>query len=128
MTLYAPTRTYAGDNKPSAEGYILVEGGPWPCRFEIKQSTDLATVIGRLEGDQVETVDTIHSAADCPIDDNYWVKNVSVNLDGSESVLFGRWWVCRGQPQRFIQSARRQGGKVSIKASQEAKGPLGIED
>jgi hypothetical protein len=56
------------------------------------------------------------------------VKNVSVNVDGSESTLFGRWWTVRGQPQKFIRSERREGGKVLVKASQELNAPLGIED
>jgi len=125
--LYRPVRTYENDGKPSPESYELAYENV-PCRFEIKQSTDIISVIGRLEGDQVETVDNLHVAERQEIDDNWWVKNVSLDIAGNPSTLYGRWWNCRGQPQKFIRSVRRQGGKVVIKVSQEARPPLGIED
>jgi hypothetical protein len=123
--LYRPVRTYASDNKPSAESYELAYTGV-RCRFKINASADLATVIGRLEGDNYLTLDDLHVAEDQEIDDNWWVLNQTLNIDGTQSTLFGRWWVCRGQPQKFIRSARRQGGKVLIKVSQELNAPLGI--
>lgn len=125
--LYRPGRTYAGDSKPSAEGYTLAYSGV-RCRFKINASADITSAIGRIEGDNYLTLDDLHFAEDQEIDDNWWVKNVSVNVDGSESTLFGRWWTVRGQPQKFIRSERREGGKVLVKASQELNAPLGIED
>jgi len=126
--LYRPSRTYAADGKPSAEGYTLAHSGV-RCRFEIKQSTDLATVIGRIESDIVEAVDNVHFAEDQEVDDNWWIKNVSLAPDGvTQGNLYGRWWVVRGQPQKFMASERRSGGKVLVKASQERNAPLGIED
>lgn len=124
--LYRPGRTYGADGKPSAEGYTLAYSDV-RCRFKINQSSDLATVIGRLESDNFLTLDDVNFAEDQEIDDNWWIKNVSLNVDGTESTLFGRWWAVRGQPQKFIRSERREGGKVLVKASQEAHPPLGIE-
>jgi hypothetical protein len=123
--LYRPTRTYAADNKPSAEGYVLAYAGV-RCRFEIKQSTDLATVVGRLEGDQVETTDGVHFSEDQEIDDNWLILNRSLQVDGSPDGNFGRFWIVRGQPQKFSRSANRQGGKIVVKASQEKNPPLGL--
>src|SRR3990172_6696544 len=124
--LYRPGRTYAADGKPSPESYTLAYSAV-RYRFEIKQSTDLATVIGRLEGDQAETTDVLHFAEDQEIDDNWFIRNVSLEIDGeTESSLFGRFWIVRGQPSKFVRSARRQGGKVLVRASQEKNGPLGM--
>lgn len=124
---YRPVRTYAGDNKPSAESYELAYVDV-PCRFEINQSVDTTSPLGRIEGDQFFTVDAIHVAEQQEIDDNWWVKQVSRRPDGTPTELFGRWWAVRGQPQAFARSERREGGKKLVKASQEKNPPLGIED
>jgi hypothetical protein len=124
--LYAPSIVHQG-NKALAGPYVLVASNV-PCRFEIKDSVDTAEAIGRVEGDQFVSLDTIHLSEFSPIDDNYWVKNVSTRPDGTPANMAGRWWTVRGQPQYFARSARRQGGKVAVKASQEKFPPKGIED
>jgi hypothetical protein len=124
--LYRPTIVHQG-NKAVPGPYTLVEANV-PCRFEIKDSVDTAEAMGRTEGDQFISLDTLHFCEGSPVDDNFWVVNKSLRPDGTHSSLYGRWWVCRGQPQKFIRSARRQGGKVAIKASQEKNAPIDIED
>jgi len=124
--LYRPGRTFATDNKSSAEGYTLAYSGV-RCRFEINQSSDTTSALGRIENDNFLSLDNIHLASDQEVDDSWWVKNVSLNVDGTESSLYGRWWYVRGQPQKFVRSTRREGGKILVKASQEANAPLGIE-
>lgn len=127
-SLYRPVRTYAADGKPSAESYELAYMDV-PCRFEIKESVDNASVIGRAEGDQFFSLDSVHFAERQEVDDNWWILNQSYSADGDPAdTMFGRWWTCRGQPQVFAKSARREGGKKLIKASQEKNAPLGIED
>lgn len=125
--LYRPRRDpYAADNKPGVERYELAYTDV-PCRFEILQSSDTASPLGRIEGDQFFTVDNIHFAEDQEIDDNWWIKNVSLKPDGTPAdTMNGRWWVVRGQPQVFARSQRRQGGKKLVKASQERNAPLGL--
>lgn len=128
-SLYKPSREpYSNDNKPAVEKWTLVYQDV-PCRFEILQSSDTASVIGRVEGDQFFTVDNVHFAERQEVDDNWWIKNTSLSADGSPAdTMNGRWWVVRGQPQVFAKSERREGGKKLVKASQEKNGPLGIED
>jgi hypothetical protein len=122
--LYRPTIVTQGSKKLPGP-YELVEAGV-PCRFEKKSASDLATLIGRLEGDVQDSVDNVHLAADSPVDDNWLLVNKSLDRNGNPDADFNRVWVCRGQPQRFSASARRQGGKVVIKASQEARPPVGL--
>jgi len=124
--LWRPLRDYASDNKPSAERYELAYVNV-RCRFEIKQSTDTTSAIGRLEGDQFFTIDAIHFAERQEIDDNWIVVNRSMSADGNAAdTMNGRIWMVRGQPQVFARSERRQGGKKLVMASQEQNPPLGM--
>lgn len=124
--LYRPGRQLDADGKPRPESYTLAYSGV-RCRFEIKQSVSIASLIARLEGDQSDTVDIWHGPEDQEIDENWLIHNVSVLPDGvTPDENNGRWWICRGQPQKFARSARRQGGKVAIRCSQEKYVALGV--
>ena len=122
--LYRPATAIAAA-KPGPRMYTLAYSSV-RCWFEIKNSPSVAMPIGRVESDIVFAIDNIHFAEDQEIDDTWWIKNVSVLPDGTSSILFGRWWIVRSEPQRFISTSRRHGGRNIVMASQESRPPLGL--
>ena len=125
VDLYKPTRTIQAGGKPEPAGYTK-QFTDVACRVEIEQSPSSPSPMGRIEADIVLAIDKIHFAEDQVIDDGWLVHNKTLNLDGSQSTLYGRWWRVRSEPQRFINSTRRRGGKLIVLASQEGRVEQGL--
>lgn len=123
--LYSPTIVTTG-NKRLPGPYVLAEEGV-RCHREIKRSADVATLIGRVESDIADSTDVYHFAEDQVIDDNWIIIDRSINpRTGGQGNSWGRIWMCRGQPQRFMASQHRESGKTAILASQEKYPPAGL--
>jgi hypothetical protein len=121
---YQPAQAIAADGKIGPTTYTKHAGVR--CRWEIRASPTAPSAMGRVESDIVVAIDLIHVAEDQAIDDGWWLLNLSLLPDGSQSTLYGRWAVVRGEPQRFIDSARRRGGRKIVFASQEPAPPDGL--
>ena len=117
--------TAISSGKPGPRTYTLAEAGV-RCRINIKNSPSSPMPIGRVESDVLVAMDIIAFAEDQVIDDGWWLVNKSLRPDGSQASFYGRFWVIRGEPQRFIDSERRRGGRVIVMASQESRPPQGI--
>lgn len=123
VDLYQPTTTRTG-GKPNPTGYTKHAGVR--CRINMRQSPSVSSPFGRIEGDIVQAIDTIAFAEDQAVDDGWWMENKTLRPDGTESNMYGRWWVIRGEPQRFVDSARRHMGRKVVMASQEELPPEGL--
>lgn len=82
--------------------------------------------MGRVESDIVVAIDKLSVAEDQEIDDSWWIENITLLPDGSQSEIYGRFWIARGEPQKFIDSLRRRGGHKVIACSQESRPPEGL--
>lgn len=123
VDLYEPSTAIVG-GKPQPTTYTKHPNVR--CRIEIKQSPSSPSPMGRIETDIVVAIDTIAFAEDQAVDDGWWLENKTLRPDGSQSNMYGRFWVIRGEPQRFVDSTRRRGGKISVMASQESRPPEGL--
>lgn len=124
VDLYAPTTAIVA-GKPGPTTYALAEAGV-RCRINIKSSPSSPMPIGRVEMDIVVAIDTIAFAEDQEIDDGWLIHNKTLRPDGAESNLYDRWWMVRSEPQRFVDSERRRGGRVIVMASQESRPVAGL--
>lgn len=120
-----PQNITAADGKVGPQTYTLAEAGV-RCRINVKNSPSSPTPIGRVESDVLVAMDEASFAEDQAIDDGWWLVNKTLRPDGSQSNMYGRFWVVRGEPQRFVDSERRRGGRVVVMMSQESRAPQGI--
>lgn len=123
--LYKPAHAIAADGKVGPETYTL-EYEDVRCRFVVRQSPSSPSPMGRVESDIVLSIDEVLFSEDQEIDDGWWIQNKSLRPDGSVSNANGRWWVVRGEPRKYADTETRDGGRVSVMASQEPRPPAGL--
>lgn len=124
-SLSRPVRTYAGDSKPGPEQFQLAYQNV-PCRREATTNLSETMAFGRLQGGNLITIESWHFAEQQEIGDNWAILDQSLRPDGSQGSSFGRVWRVRSQPERFIKSERREGGKQIVRASEEKDLPVGV--
>lgn len=97
-----------------------------PCYFQIRSSVETAQLFGRIEGDNIFTVDTIHLDGEQEIDSGWIAVNKTLDSDGSESLNYGRYWIVQGQPKTISNRGRRRARKRSVEAIQQGRKPEGL--
>ena len=97
-----------------------------PCYFEIRSSVETPQMFGRMEGDQIFTIDTIHLGGEVEIDSGWIAVNRTFDSAGYPSQNYGRFWVVQGQPKSISNRGRRRARKRSVEAIQQGRKPEGL--
>jgi hypothetical protein len=125
VDLYRPSRVIAADGKPGPEQYTLAEAGV-RCHREATANLSEITAFGRLEGGFLLTIEQFHFGEDQEIEDSWLIVDRSLRPDGTHGSFYGRIWGVRSQPQEFMQSPTREGGKKIVKASEQKETVIGL--
>jgi len=123
--LYSPSRTLAADGKPGAEQFQLAYTNV-RCRREATPNLSMLTPFGRVQAQSLLTIEQWHFAEDQEIEDGWALIDRTILPDGSRGSSWGRIWRVRSQPERFVRSEFRDGGKQIVKASEEKELPIGV--
>ena len=98
-----------------------------PCYFEVRSSVETAQLFGRIEGDNMFTVDTVHLDGEQEIDSGWVLVNRTLDADGAPSRNYGRYWIVQGQPKSVSNRGRRTARKRSVEAIQVSRKPEGLD-
>lgn len=97
----------ATTKKRSADTPTLIASNV-PCLYDYTQNFSDGTEIGRLKRASVLTTDSVHMEANVEVKDGYYIKNVSLLPDGSNSPLYGQIHRVQGDPFIVPSSGHRQ--------------------
>lgn len=97
-----------------------------PSYFEILQSVEAPSVMGRIEGDNLFTRDKIYLPWDVTVDSDHVLVNKSVDLNGQQSQLYGRYWIVSGNPTSRHRRGARRGERRLVYAVQTKTPPAGV--
>jgi hypothetical protein len=111
--LWQPTDGFDGNGDPEGRVYVLAVAAV-PCRFVPKSAVDIATQIGRMESDDLQTVDSLRLPEDSPAQSG-WIA-VQVTPGHGD---YGKAWIVRGSPKRRISAPGRPAGRVVAYFSKE---------
>lgn len=112
----------------------LVTGGSWarvatslPCYKKPLPSTLAVTIAGRIEGDNMFSMDqwTFEPGTDIQAGD--YLRNVTLSDTGAQIDDFGQWWVVRGQQKNYASLGPLQLGRKQFLASRQDFGPTGAD-
>jgi hypothetical protein len=109
----------------TAKTYALVASAV-PCLFKIRQSVEAPSPMGRVESDNMFSLDEIHFDHAQAIDSDWVIVNKSLAADGSQSQNYGRYWICRGQPASIPSHGGRRANVRIVQAVQVKKPPAGV--
>jgi hypothetical protein len=98
-----------------------------PCYKEPLTSTQAATIVGRLEGDNMFSMDKWHFGETEDVVAGDMLRNVTLTDDGSQVADFGEFWVVRGQQQAFASLGVLSLGRKVFLASRQQHGPAGTD-
>lgn len=95
FNVYRGTITPNAAGLPPAPTYALVASNV-PAHKEGSPSARQPDVLGRVEGDNIFTLDLLHFAVDADVQADDWLENVT---PGTED--YGSFWVIRGQRTEY---------------------------
>jgi len=109
----------------------VVTAVSWPvvteslaCYKEPLSSTLAATLAGRLESDNLFSLDLFHVAEDADVQAGDYFEMLA-SEDGTETAEFGNFWVIRGQARAYASLGVLQMGRKVFMASKQQFGPDG---
>jgi hypothetical protein len=112
----------------------LVTGGSWakvasslPCYKKPLPSTLAVTLAGRLEGDNMFSMDSWDFEPGADIQAGDFLRNVTLDDNGETIDDFGQWWVVRGQQRNYASLGPLQLGRKQFLASRQDVGPYGCD-
>ncbi len=109
----------------TAKTYALIASAV-RCHFVIAQSVEGPSPMGRVEADNMFSLDKIHFEHAATVDSDHILVNKSLAKDGSRSQNYGRYWIVRGQPQSVPTHGGRRANLRIVQAVQIKRPPAGI--
>ncbi len=110
----------------------VVKGKSWgahtsavACYKEPLTSTQAAGIAGRIEADNMFSMDYWFFEPGVDIQAGDMLQSRTLHEDGTETLEFGQWWVVRGQAQAFESLGLMDLGHNVFLASKQKIGPEG---
>lgn len=111
---------------PGAETYTLAASNV-PCYYEFTPNlSDDVDAIGRIKRMTVFVTDTIHMEITQPCQNGSIIKNVTFDIDGSQSPMYGTYHRVEGAAREIVTTSRRRPNKASYMAMSIEKPPTGV--
>lgn len=95
------------------------------CYKEPLTSTLAATLAGRIEGDNMFSMDLWHFPEDQDIQAGDYIRNDTLTADGAHVAEYGQYWVIRGQARAYASLGLLDLGRKVFLASKQQVGPDG---
>lgn len=126
VDIYALTMaTSPTTGRRTAKTYTLIASAV-RCHFKLRQSVEGPSPMGRVETDNMFSLDEIHFEHSVVVDSDYILVNRSLARDGSRSQNYGRYWIVRGQPQSVPSHGGRRANLRIVQALQVKRPPAGV--
>lgn len=123
--LWAQTITKDGSGRVTGKAWTL-QASNVSCYFIFRDSTEAPSPAGGIEADNMFSRDEVHFPADQAIDADWVIKNVTLDADGSQAAVYGRYWVVSGQPRALSNQGGRRAGMKIVQAVQIETPPTGV--
>lgn len=122
--IYSSTRAsnVDGDGEPGEEVIGQVASNV-PCYYQYTPNVDDPADVGRFKRPTIFTTDTVHLYSDQPLENGWWLKNVSLDTQGRRSVNYGQVHKILGAPNNIPSRGVRHANKQSVMAMEEENPP-----
>lgn len=81
---------------------------------------------GRFRAEMIYTTDRLHMEQGVDVDDQDFVKNISVLPDGTNSPLYGTYYRVAGKPSIIANAGRRTANKQMVMLIEQERPPTAV--
>jgi hypothetical protein len=103
VDLYAPIHPPVQLHKDVPDIAYRLAAADVPCYMFTQPETDVTSVAGRVQQDNLFTLDKIHFESDTPIEDTWMIQ-----LQTAGHPDKGKWWIAEGNPQPKVSFGKRR--------------------